>query len=312
MLSGVAWEQERTTQLRDITRAMVATVAYADVFQYPLTIDELHRYLIGVRASRAELDALLQSSPEVREHLAQCDGYVLLAGRESILETRRRRARVAARLWGPAVRYGRLIARLPFVRMVALTGALSVDNVEEGADIDYLVVTEPGRLWVCRLLTIALVRIAAMRGDTVCPNYFLADTALAIEDQSLYTAHELTQMMPISGVETYQKMRQVNSWSEAFLPNADGAPPRDVGAERGRGRAGRVAEAALRSSLGGHLERWEMERKVRKFARQGGNPETAFSTEWCKGHFDGHGQRVMAAFTERLQRLGAGAWEGIA
>jgi hypothetical protein len=309
MVPGVAWERERAAGLRDVARAIVATVAYADVFQYPMTIDELHRYLIGVSASRAEVESLLRSSPEVRERLSLVDGYVLLAGRESIVETRRRRAAVAAQLWGPAVRYGHQIARLPFVRMVALTGALSVENVEQGADIDYMVVTEPGRLWVCRLLTIALVRAAAMRGDIVCPNYFLADTALVIEDQSLYTAHELTQMLPISGAETYQQMRRVNRWSDAFLPNADGAPRRDVGAERARGRTRRAAEAALRTRLGGRLERWEMERKVRKFAQQGGNPETAFSAEWCKGHFDGHGQRVMAAFAERLQRLGAEAWE---
>jgi hypothetical protein len=46
-----------------------------------------------------------------------------------------------------------------------------------------------------------------------------------------------------------------------------------------------------------------MQRKMRKFADQGGNLETAFSPEWCKGHFDGHGQRVMAAYRERLNAL---------
>jgi hypothetical protein len=188
--------------------------------------------------------------------------------------------------------------------MVAVTGALAVDNVEPGADIDYLVITEPGRLWVCRMLAIALVRVAKLRGDIICPNYFLADTALALDTQSLYAAHELTQMVPLAGSATYQHMRAVNSWALQYLPNAADAPERSVRAERVPGRTRTMAERMLRSSVGAQIERWEMERKIRKFAQQGGNPETAFSPEWCKGHFDGHGRRVMAAYHERLRALG--------
>jgi hypothetical protein len=306
MAGGTMHElEQREDQSQAVLQAIVATIAYADVFDYPLTPEEIHRYLIGRAAQLEEIRSLIETSLELRIYITRCDGFVMLSDRERIALTRRKRAVVAGRMWSQARRYGQLIADLPFVRMVAVTGALAVDNVEQGADIDYLVITEPGRLWICRLLTIALVRAAALRGDIVCPNYFLAETALTLDDQSLYTAHELAQMVPLSGMATYQRMRKLNDWADQLLPNANSAPqalrrePRPLPMRR-------LAETALRSNVGTRFERWEMQRKMQKFALQGGNLETAFSPDWCKGHFDGHGQRVQEAYTARLRSLNMG------
>ena len=152
-------------------------------------------------------------------------GLYFLRGREALLGVRGERARVSARLWRRARRYGRLVGRMPFVRMVAVTGALAMDNVADG-DIDYLVITEPGRLWLCRALVVGLVRTAAMRRVDLCPNYFLSEEAMALSERNLFTAHEVAQMVPLSGVETYQRLRSLNRWTDTYLPNAAGHPRR--------------------------------------------------------------------------------------
>ena len=58
------------------------------------------------------------------------------------------------------------------------------------------------------------------RAITLCPNYFLAESALRLSTQNLYTAHELTQMVPLFGLPVYQAMRRLNTWTDRFLPNA--------------------------------------------------------------------------------------------
>lgn len=283
----------------ELEQAIVQAVTYSDIFDYPLTAEEIHRYLMGIAIDRDTFNATLQQSPLVRQHLSQRDGYYTLSGRESIVAIRREREQAAARVWPRALSYGRIIASLPFVRMVAITGELAMDNIGPHSDIDYFIVTEPGRLWICRLMTIAVVRYAAPRGDIVCPNYLLSERALELHDRNLYTAHEVAQMVPIYGLETYQRLREANAWVSEFLPNA-GSSPRDAEALPHGNAARRLAESTLRTSAGARLESWEMNRKVRKLTRDGvPHPEVSFSPDWCKGHVDGHGERILDLFADR-------------
>lgn len=295
-----------------IEEAILRTVVYADVFDYPLTIPEITRYLIGISASAQRINGILRHGPITRRALISQGGFISLRWRQETIQTRRRREKVAANLWPKALRYGNLIANLPFVRMVAVTGALAVDNVEEHADLDYLIVTEPGRLWSCRALVIALVRWAARRGDIICPNYFLSERALIFTEHNLYTAHELVQMVPIAGWGTYQELRWLNTWTKDYLPNATGLSGRAMHAIQGNSHdqprpssLRSIAEMSLRSPIAGWFERWEMNRKIEKFShKEGGSPEVAFCADWCKGHFDGHGRQTLEAYAQRLEVLG--------
>ena len=294
-------------QLQVIEEAIFHTVAYVDVFDYPLTASEVHQYLVGVAAPAGAIHTLLENGRLVPHRLSRHKGYFTLPGRETIIETRRQRQQIAARLWPQAIYYGQRIGALPFVRMVAVTGSLAVDNAVANADIDYLIVTEPGRLWLSRAMTILIVRQAARQGVTLCPNYFLSEKALSFDNHNLYTAHELIQMVPISGVEVYQKIRQLNKWTEKFLPNArSDRRPIPPAAFAGWQRVTcDLLQRALRGPAGAWLEQWEMKRKIAKFTRQTINKqaiETAFSPDWCKGHFDGHGHRILHAYEERVHK----------
>ncbi|MDQ7029329.1 MAG: hypothetical protein Q9O62_05875 [Ardenticatenia bacterium] len=169
----------RVQALAPLEQAVLKTVAYADIFDYPMRPAEVHRYLIGLRATPDDVNTALGSTP-LQPYLVHRESYVVLRGREACVAVRQEREANAQRLWPKAVHYGHLIGHIPFVRMVAVTGALAVNNVKAGADIDYLVVTEPGYLWVCRAAVIALVRLVRLQGVELCPNYFLSTRALGL------------------------------------------------------------------------------------------------------------------------------------
>jgi len=286
--------------------AVLRTVAYGDVFDFPMTAREIWRYLVGLPADLLTVRKLLEEE-QLKQQLSFSGEYVCLRGREELASVRQQRERISRRLWPRARRYGRLIAALPFVRMVAVTGSLAVDNPQAQGDIDYLLVSAPGRVWLCRALAILVVRWAALGGDRLCPNYVLSENRLVSSPKDLYNAHELAQMVPLAGWGTYLRMRRLNQWTVEFLPNAGGVPARTCcePQERKHSWLGRAAEASLSGRTGSRLEQWEMERKVRRFSRQAlANEEAGFCADWCKGHFDQHASRSRQAYQERLGRLG--------
>ena len=145
----------------NLEAAILQTVAYVDGFDYPLTAAEVHRFLIGIAATPEQVSNILENGRLIPHQLSRQDHYYMLPGREEIAAIRQQREVNARQLWPYAQQYGCAIARLPYVRMVSVTGSLAVNNAIEGADIDYLIVTENGRLWLTRAFVILIVRIAA-------------------------------------------------------------------------------------------------------------------------------------------------------
>src|SRR5260221_8391480 len=117
-----------------LAEAIFRTLLYADVFSFPLTEAEIHHFLIGHRASANEVRTALDSSPWLAHRVERDNGYVCLRGQKHIIEVRDRRHAASLRLWPVARRYGLLLAQLPVVRMVALTGAPAVRDGKESGD----------------------------------------------------------------------------------------------------------------------------------------------------------------------------------
>ena len=287
-----------------ISGAILDALAYADVFDWPLSAVEIHRAL-PMTATQAEVDDVLASCVSAGL-LTRVAGVFVLFERDELAELRRQRERVSQRLWPQAVRYGRWIAALPFVAMVAVSGSLAVNAAGADADIDFFVVTEDGRLWTARAMIIGVVRAsAAGRGATLCPNYLVSSSDIEFAERDVFTAHELVQLVPLYGGAAFDELIARNAWYREFLPNHPGPTPMLAGAPSSIGR--RIAPLLRRRAFD-RFERWEMDRKVAALtASSSGSPEVRFDEVACKGHLDGHRQRVLDAHSQRLQRLGISA-----
>lgn len=291
-----------------LLKEILKPIAYADVFDYPLRFEEIYQFLeVKVESAhvQASLDQLVAD-----EKLALVDGYYSLAYKLDLHDLRQQREAEAQELWLTAVSYGSWVASLPFVKMVAVTGSLAVNN-PQGADddIDYLVVTEPNRLWLCRALIILMVRYAHLQGIHLCPNYLLTDSVLSFEDQNLYTARELSQMIPLYGELTYRQMRQLNTWIIDYLPQGPELQLDQLNDNLSstQKRLKSVGQWMLDNIFGDFaekiLQKIQITKHLKRAAKYNALDRVIFTPDICKGHYDGHHHQTMQAYERHIREL---------
>ena len=280
--------------------AVLATVAYADMFDFPLQRQEIQRDLIGLAAPVARTTNAVETLL-YRGQLAPDGAYLTFPGRRGLAQLRQRREARAARLWPVAQRFGRIIARFPFVRLVAVTGSLAAGNPGDQADIDYLIVTAPGRLWSVRAAVVALVRLARRGGVPLCPNYLLSTRALALDHQDLFTAHELLQAVPVAGAVTYRRLVGCNAWAASWLPQRYDHCQESSLLLPAELPQYRWSEDVLSGGLADRVEQWEAQRKQRRLSRGGAG---RFTADICEGHFGKSRRHALCDFEQRCRELG--------
>ena len=283
-----------------LERAILETLAYSDVFDYPLTLDELHRFLT-IPATVAEIQECMLGM----KNIAFANGYYFLAGRNEIVDIRNQREENSRKAYRRAMFYGRILGRLPFIRMVALTGSLAMLNLSKNRDMDYMLVAKPSRVWTARAFALLLARVTRLFGDVICPNVIISENALEWNERNLYTAREFAQMIPVSGEGVFCGLRIVNEWIKDVLPNH--VILNEVKDATESKAVQHVIEFFLNNKLGDLFESWEMDRKIARFQKQAGyGTETNFSADVCQGNFDHHGSWTLKAYEEKLRTLSSG------
>ena len=285
---------------KKVSDAILETVAYADIFEHPLTAPEVHRYLNGIFVEFKIVQNALKNIGE----LIQTGEYFTLPGREEIIPIREQREVHSRKLLPRAIHYGRILGSLPFIRMVALTGSLAVLNVSKTDDFDYMLVAAPGRVWTARAFALLINRFAKRFGHTLCPNLIVSRNCLEWPLHDLYSAREFCQMIPVSGIDVYHELIRVNAWAREFLPNAFSEIYVSQNQSGRRSVFQKQMEYFLSGTLGDRFETWEMDRKINRFSRQDGfGEETVFNADICQGNFHHHRKWTHEEYQQRLRKL---------
>ncbi len=203
-------------------------VAFFDLFDYPLTLNEIWRYL-GVKGELYEVLAELEKGIRAIDNR---QGFYWLAGREAIVEKRFRRYNFADRKFKRALLMAKIFKLIPWIKLIAVGNLLGAHNLKDESDIDFFIVAENKRLWLTRFFCAGLTKILRLRPgqggmkDKICLSFFVSEEALDLrgmmmEDaQDIYFIYWLAGLTPVydrGGV--YEKLIAANGWLNETLPN---------------------------------------------------------------------------------------------
>ena len=247
--------------------SILKVLVYFDLFRYPLTANEIRRFLdqpSGETEFNDTLDELVRA-----KKVFHIDKFYSLSNNLSLAERRIKGNERAAALLLKAEKIAALLYKFPYTRGIAISGSLSKSFADESADIDYFIITKANRLWIARTLLHIYKKNPFLknRKQYYCMNYFVDEADLVIEEKNIYTATELYTVIPVSGNGSVKKFFETNSWSHNYFPNQ--SLPYVKGDLKKHGPWFKLlAESILNNKLGDWLDNYFLKLTTRRWKKK--------------------------------------------
>ena len=200
-----------------LSRDIVATVAYYDAMDFPLTGFEIWKYLMatGEEKDRVSLEVVLATleTEEIKKRLVSDRGWYAVRGREDLFDKRWTRERRSEIKMKRIQKLAQVLRWVPFVRMVALTGSVAMKNAKRDSDWDMLISVRAGHIWMGRVLVTGVLHLIGKRRwgthhrDRACLNFWITSESLEITLKDWFSSHEYTTLVPVYGAHEYRRFR---------------------------------------------------------------------------------------------------------
>lgn len=211
-----------------IAQSIIMALCYADVFDYPLTKSELHKYSIGKQTIPKDLFEQ-KLNQLLNKFINEKDNLFFLTGRGSTISQRKRRYFESEKKLIKAKKISKLLSKIPTILLIGVSGSVAAQNASKRDDIDLFFITYQNTIWITRLFVVLFLLILGEKRsrhdvygtDKICPNIFLSFHKLEIDKKNLFTAHEIVQLkVIINKKNTYKQFLYKNRWIKNYLPHA--------------------------------------------------------------------------------------------
>jgi predicted nucleotidyltransferase len=255
------------TTVSDISKDIVWSLSYFDVFNYPLTEEEIRNCSKLPGQLNGEITEELNQLVD-KGMLYKFDHFYSLQDKPELIPRRVKGNELAEKLMKKAHRKSRFISRFPYVRSVCLSGSISKGFIDDDADIDFFIITKPKRLWIARTCLIMYKKVFLLNSyKYFCINYLIDSDNLNIEEKNLFTATELMTLIPVYGKNHYEEFFAFNTWAKEYYPNYPQRPSDKV-PEHKAGVFKRFMEFCLNNRFGDWLDKRFMNMTVKRWKKK--------------------------------------------
>lgn len=136
--------------------------------------------------------------------------------------------------------WAKILGHLPGVRAIFLSGSIARGKAKKTSDIDFLIIAGSRQIWTARFFVFLILKLCGQLSKPhnhkgkICPNHFLTDHSLEIEEKDAYAAdlfsHNIPLYDPLNLWSNFVDENQewIESFGEVFaeIPNKTFGPPR--------------------------------------------------------------------------------------
>lgn len=205
------------------------TLSYSNIFDYPLTKDEIYRFAITDRLiAREEFDTWFTKNKILLSSMyAHDEAYWAIRGREELFKIREKRNEISKKKLSAARLLTLPAFLLPWVKLIAVTGTTAAGNAGKHDDVDLYVITLPNRRWLTRLILLGYVSLIGRRHHpqkqnkrvSFCLNHVVDSNTLEDMHHDVYIANEIARMRVLwERSSMFSKLVAANSWVSKFMP----------------------------------------------------------------------------------------------
>jgi predicted nucleotidyltransferase len=302
--------------MNDIEKSILKTITYFDIFSRPLKEKEIFENLQKINdrkeASFFKFKQILQNL-ELKKNIENKDNLYFLKGEKNIIEKRKNREETSERNWQKLEKIAKKINWTPFLKGVFVSGSLAINNSNEKSDIDLMIITKKGRIFMVRFfLTLILDFIGERRTPQkivgkICLNHYLVEKSLKVKFPSLYNAYTYLHLKPIiNREEVFEKFRKENNWMQDYLLFWDKTfePPFKI---ENKSTTAKFLEKILSGNFGNWLEKKfkesQLKRKKEHYPEEIKKGRVILEDNLIELHPDSPEEEILQKYQKRLNKL---------
>lgn len=212
----------------NLNKAIVSTIAFFDIFSYPLSTFEVFKYL-QIESSYFQFVLALEEL-ESRNIISSKNSFYCLKGKEDNFRIRQKRYNYTKKKIKIARRWSKIFKLFTGLKLIALSNSIGSYNLREGGDIDLFIITKRNKIWTSRFTLALIAKLFNLRPspenekDKLCLSFFISEANLNLEnytkENDFYFLYWLVNLSSIYDKDDYlDKLLAENVWVKNYLPN---------------------------------------------------------------------------------------------
>jgi len=219
----------KDTHSKNLRGAIVETIAFFDLFLFPLTTNEVLKY-IKVKSNYISVSDILRELVK-NNIISQKGGLFFLKGREGYVEERKKRYNYSDRKFKIALKMSTIFRFIPWIRLICVANLIGRDNLRNESDIDLFIVSDRNKLWLTRFFSVLIAKALNVRPqknntkDKICLSFFISEEQMDMSlvrkgKEDIYFNYWFLNLAPIYSREnTYADFIKSNSKILDEFPN---------------------------------------------------------------------------------------------